>query len=112
MRAYREAMLRLAEASYSDVWYAHLDVEEVYRAFADRLTKKERKRGTKFVTKARSKNSLHAFDKLAEHSDGGVRIASQPPLIVPLRGSRTSRTPRPSPACTSSTADASSRGNA
>jgi uncharacterized protein (DUF2252 family) len=85
VRAYREAMLRFAEASYSDVWYAHLDVEEVYRAFADRLTKKERKRGTKFVTKARSKNSLHAFDKLAEHSDGGVRIASQPPLIVPLR---------------------------
>ena len=24
--------------SYLDVWYAHLDVEEVFRAFADRLT--------------------------------------------------------------------------
>ena len=84
-QAYREAMLRFADASYADVWYAHLDVEEVYRAFADKLTKKERKRGTKFVTKARSKNSLHAFDRLAEHSDQGYRIASQPPLIVPLR---------------------------
>ena len=84
-QAYREAMLGFAEARYADVWYAHVDVEEVYRTFADRLTKKEQKRGTRFVTKARSKNSLHAFDKLTEHSDDGYRIVSQPPLLIPLR---------------------------
>ncbi len=84
-QAYRTAMHRFADMSYLDVWYAHLDVEEIFRAFADRLTKKERKRGTKFVATARSKNSLHAFDKLAEQSDDGYRIASQPPLIIPLR---------------------------
>ena len=84
-QAYRTAMHRFADMSYLDVWYAHLDVEEIFRAFADRVTKKERKRGTKFVTKARSKNSLHAFDKLAEQSDDGYRIVSQPPLIIPFR---------------------------
>ena len=84
-QAYRTAMHRFADMSYLDVWYARLDVEQVFRAFSDRLTKKERKRGNKFVTTARSKNSLHAFDKLAERSDDGYRIASQPPLIIPLR---------------------------
>jgi uncharacterized protein (DUF2252 family) len=82
---YRRAMRRFAGSRYTEVWYAHLDVEDVYDAFADQLTKKERKRGEKFARKARSKNSVHAFDKLAEQADGGFRIASQPPLVVPLR---------------------------
>ena len=42
-QAYRTAMHRFADMSYLDVWYAHLDVEQVFRAFSDRLTKKERK---------------------------------------------------------------------
>jgi uncharacterized protein (DUF2252 family) len=83
--AYRKAMHDFAGARYSDVWYAHLDVEDVYDALGDRLSKKERKRGEKFVRTARSKDSLHAFDRLAEQTDEGYRIASQPPLIVPLR---------------------------
>ena len=82
---YRTAMHRFADARYSNVWYSHLEVEDVYDAFQDQMTKKERKRGAKFVRKARSKNSLHAFDKLAEHTNNGYRIASQPPMIVPLR---------------------------
>ena len=80
-QAYRTAMHRFADMSYLDVWYAHLDVEEVFRAFADRLTKKERKRGTKFVTKARSKNSLHA-SRAANTSGPGSPIwppTSSPP---------------------------------
>jgi uncharacterized protein (DUF2252 family) len=83
--AYRTAMLGFADARYSDVWYSHLDVADVYDSFEDQMTKKERKRGAKFTRKARSKNSLHAFDKLAEQTDDGYRITSQPPLIVPFR---------------------------
>jgi uncharacterized protein (DUF2252 family) len=83
--AYRQAMHRFAEARYVDIWYAHLDVEDVYESFTDQLTKKQRKRGDKFIRKARSKDSLHAFDKLVEETDEGYRIASQPPLIVPIR---------------------------
>jgi len=83
--AYREAMQRFAKARYIDIWYAQLDLEDVYETFADQLTKKQRKRGDKFIRKARSKDSLHAFDKLAEQTDEGYRIASQPPLIIPFR---------------------------
>jgi uncharacterized protein (DUF2252 family) len=82
---YRSAMRRFADARYTDVWYAHLDVEDVYEAFKDQMTKKERKRGAKFARKARAKDSLHALNKLAEQTPGGYRIASQPPLIIPLR---------------------------
>ena len=83
--AYREAMRLFAEARYTDVWYAHLDVDKVFGAFVGQLTKKQRKRGAKYLRKTRSKDSVYAFDKLAEASGDGVRIASQPPLIVPLR---------------------------
>jgi uncharacterized protein (DUF2252 family) len=83
--AYRKAMGDFAGARYSDVWYAHLDVDDVSDAFRGQLSKKERKQGERFARKARSKNSLHAFDRLAEQTADGYRIASQPPLIVPLR---------------------------
>jgi uncharacterized protein (DUF2252 family) len=82
---YREAMHQFAEARYIDVWYAQLDFGDIYEAFADQLTKKQRQRGDRFIRKARSKDSLHAFDKLAEQTDDGYRITSQPPLIIPLR---------------------------
>ena len=54
-------MQGFADDRYTDVWCSHLDVEDAREAFRDQLTKKERKRGEKFVRKARSKNSLHAL---------------------------------------------------
>jgi uncharacterized protein (DUF2252 family) len=90
---YRRAMARAAAAGYRDVWYAELSVDDISRAFEDQQTKKERKRGAKFARKARSKNSLHAFNKLAEQTDDGYRIAAQPPLIVPLRDIPTEEDP-------------------
>jgi uncharacterized protein (DUF2252 family) len=83
--SYRSAMARFAGMHYLDVWYSRLRVEDVEAAFKDQLTKKQRKSGTKWANKARSKNSVHALKKLAEETDDGYRIASQPPLIVPLR---------------------------
>lgn len=82
---YRDAMHRFAEARYAEVWYAHLDVDKVLQAFAGQLTKSQRKRGERYVRQTRSRDSLYALDKLAEPTESGVRIASQPPLIVPLR---------------------------
>jgi uncharacterized protein (DUF2252 family) len=83
--SYRSAMTKFAGMHYLDVWYAHLRVEDIEAAFADQLTKKQQKSGTKWANKARSKNSVHALKKLAEESGDGYRIVSQPPLIVPLR---------------------------
>ncbi|HEY7717582.1 MAG TPA: DUF2252 domain-containing protein [Pedococcus sp.] len=42
-------------------------------------------RAQKLTDKARSRDSLHALTKLAEQVDGRYRIASDPPLVVPLR---------------------------
>ena len=92
--AYREAMRRFATARYADVWYAHLDVDKLFAAFADQLTKKQRKRGAAYIRETRARDSVYAFDKLAEASGDGVRIASQPPLIVPIRDVPTSADPQ------------------
>ena len=83
--SYRQAMARFATMRYLDIWYSHLTADDIAAAFKDQVTKRERKRGEKFVRKARSKGSIHAFRKLAEEGPDGYRIASQPPLIVPLR---------------------------
>ncbi len=79
---YRTAMAHFAEQATLDVWYAELSVDELEAA----LTKKsDRKRLSKSAAKARSKTSLKAMAKLTERVDGVLRIASAPPLIVPLR---------------------------
>jgi uncharacterized protein (DUF2252 family) len=83
--AYRSAMRRFAEARFVDVWYAHLDVDDLLDAIREELTRKERARSGEFVRKARARTSLRTLGKLAEQTDAGYRIASRPPLIVPLR---------------------------
>lgn len=83
--AYREAVRAFASAAYTDVWYAHLDVEQIADAFRDQLTAKERRRGERFVRRTRSATSLRAFDALVERGPDGYRIAAQPPLLVPVR---------------------------
>jgi hypothetical protein len=45
-KAYRTAMHRFTDASYREVWCAHLDVNEIFRGFADPLTNKDRSRST------------------------------------------------------------------
>ncbi len=84
-RSYRKAMRQFADMRYLDVWYARLTVEDIYEVFADQLRKKERKSVKKFYRKAMGRDSLQAFEKLAEQVDGRYQIASQPPLRVPLR---------------------------
>jgi len=83
--AYRKAMRRFAEMRYLDAWYARIETKDLVDAFRDDLTKKERKSSKRFIEKAKSRDSLHALGKLAESVDGGNRIISQPPLIIPIR---------------------------
>jgi len=82
---YRTTMREFASARYLDAWYAHLTTDDIYAAFKSQISKTERKQSRKFVRKARTKDSLHAFSKLAELVDGEYRIAAQPPLIIPVR---------------------------
>ncbi len=84
VRAYREAMSDFAERRVLDVWYARLDVEDIERAHRDQVGKKQLRTFDKVISKARSKDSLRAADKLTEVVDGTLRFASDPPLLVPV----------------------------
>ena len=79
---YRQAMAEFAADRTLELWYAQATLDEIAAAAPN---KKDRKRVTKGAAKFRSKDSLKALSKLAEHVDGKYRIKSEPPLLVPLR---------------------------
>src|SRR3954470_16291705 len=110
--AYREAMAEFAGMRTLDIWYAHLDEDELMRGIRATVagmekhakTKKRAKRkaeheatkeakaarrGEKIAAKTREKahtrDSLQALSKLGEFVDGQYRIVSQPPIVVPER---------------------------
>jgi uncharacterized protein (DUF2252 family) len=82
--AYREAMHGYATMSNLDIWYDRIDVEQETARFASMATGAQKKRMEKNLAKARTKDSLAAFNKLTEVVDGERRIVSNPPLIVPI----------------------------
>jgi uncharacterized protein (DUF2252 family) len=84
VRYYREAMAEFAAMSNLDLWYAHLDVEKVFKEAQAQASPAEVKRFEKNLAKAQSKDNLKAFAKLTEQVDGEHRIKSDPPLIVSL----------------------------
>jgi len=77
-------MRQFATERNLDVWYAHIDVETLYDTIKDSVSKKQRKRTKANVAKARTKDSMQAFNKLTHEVDGQRRIISDPPLIVPI----------------------------
>jgi uncharacterized protein (DUF2252 family) len=83
-QAYREAMHGFAAMRNLDVWYASLDLEEIERNVREIASAKQLKRFEANVAKARTKDSVKAFDKLVEMVDGVPRIIADPPLIVPI----------------------------
>ena len=78
---YREAMRDFAAMKNLDVFYAHLDAEDVVAQFSDKLTAFQRKRLAKTFGKARLSDSMKAFSKLVGSVNGEPRIISDPPLI-------------------------------
>ena len=110
VRAYREAMASFAQMGTMDIWYAHLDEDElmgaVRKAVAgtakqakgakkgkkakkdhkqEKQAKTAEKRAEEVAAKAHTRDSLQALSKLAEVVDGKYRIVSQPPIVVPSR---------------------------
>ena len=115
VQAYREAMAEFARMRILDVWYAHLDEDELMRGIRalvpgpdkDGKPKKGRaktkgdkgardatdakavrraaKNAEKARLKAHTRDSLQALSKLGELADGRYRIVSQPPIVVPAR---------------------------
>ncbi|MEU4264591.1 DUF2252 domain-containing protein [Streptomyces sp. NPDC025273] len=83
-RAYREAMIRFAGMRNLDVWYTRIDADLLHAVAAEKLAARGRKRLARATAKARTRDSLRAFDKLTEMAGGQLRIAADPPLLVPL----------------------------
>jgi uncharacterized protein (DUF2252 family) len=111
--AYRETMAEFAQMRTMDIWYAHLDEDELISAIRGLVTeeateakgakaekerkkakkdkkeeeqaKRAEKRAVQEVEKAHTRDSLQALSKLGELVDGRYRIISQPPIVVPLR---------------------------
>jgi uncharacterized protein (DUF2252 family) len=82
--AYREAMAGFAAMGEIEVWYSRRDVAEISRALESEASGADRRRLAKNVAKAQDRDSLRALSKLTEVRDGQVRIASRPPLLVPI----------------------------
>ena len=111
--AYREAMAGFAQMPTMDIWYAHLDEDELMGAIRstvaktkkeakearkekkgkketsdeqqEKLAKLAEKQAAKVAAKAHTRDSLQALSKLCEQVDGQYRIVSQPPVLVPGR---------------------------
>ncbi|WP_329491988.1 DUF2252 domain-containing protein [Kitasatospora sp. NBC_01246] len=84
VRSYREAMRRFAGMRNLDVWYAQLDSQRLRELAVGRVSKRARRGLDEAMSKARTRDSLQAFGRLTEVTDGLVRIAADPPLLVPI----------------------------
>ncbi|MEU9135710.1 DUF2252 domain-containing protein [Streptomyces sp. NPDC048404] len=84
VRSYREWMRRFAGLGNLPVWYTHFDEAWVRTHIAGELSARSRDRWKRTTDKARTRDSLQAFNKLTHVVDGKTLIAADPPLVVPL----------------------------
>ncbi|MEV5978364.1 DUF2252 domain-containing protein [Streptomyces sp. NPDC052114] len=84
VRSYRTAMRDFAGMRTLDVWYAHIEAEQLFATMSGRLDAEARRRMSRTLKKARTRDHLQALEKLAEVVDGVPRIAPDPPLVTPL----------------------------
>ena len=81
---YRARMKQLAAMRNLDVWYAHVEVEDLFQQLQTVATRKEQAKARANIAKARTRDSMQAFAKLTNEVDGERRIIADHPLIVPI----------------------------
>ncbi|MFF4499990.1 DUF2252 domain-containing protein [Streptomyces sp. NPDC001401] len=81
VKAYRERMRVFSDMRTLDIWYAQDDADQLNAVLPD---KSVRRRTSRAMAKARTRDSLQAFDKLTHVVDGVRRFAPDPPLITPI----------------------------
>jgi len=79
---YRAAMRAFAAQPNLAVWYAHFDIERELEAIKTSLAPIGAKRTEAMLAKARTRDNMQAFAKLATIVDGQPQLVSDPPLIV------------------------------
>ena len=77
-------MAQLADRGFLEVWYDYVTVEDV-RARGGLSQVELDRRVQRFTKRAQRKTSLQAVRKLTIVTDGRRRIASDPPVVFPLR---------------------------
>ena len=82
---YRGAMRDFAGMGNLEVWYSQVDMESFVQEYRAQFKRAQVKRTEKNLAKARTKDSMSAFSKLAERVNGRAEIVDESPLIVPLR---------------------------
>jgi uncharacterized protein (DUF2252 family) len=81
---YRQAMRQFAAMTNLDVWYAHMDINELRAELDSQLRARQRKLIDKGLAKARTRDSMEQLSKLTQMTDGRPRIVSDPPVLVPI----------------------------
>jgi len=92
VRAYREAMLSFAAMPTLDLWCLHLPADQLLE-IANQLEAEVGVKAPKLAphrlerifAKARTRDDLAALAKLTETDGRTLRLASRPPLLVPVR---------------------------
>ncbi|MFF0296117.1 DUF2252 domain-containing protein [Kitasatospora sp. NPDC004614] len=84
VRSYRESMIRFAALGNLDLWYTRMDSAQLQALATGRLHKRGRTMLARSMAKARTRDSLQVFGKLTRVIDGEVRIAPDPPLLMPI----------------------------
>ena len=82
--SYRNAMASFAAMRDLDVWYSRLAIQDGLPLVRKTLDKRNARMAASIVDKARTKDSMQAFERLTKMVDGQRRIASDPPLIVSM----------------------------
>ena len=82
--AYREAMRGFAELRNLEIWYARLGEEQVLARLEGAVERGEAREIERGLANARRKDSRRALAKLTRRADGELRLASDPPLLVPV----------------------------
>ncbi len=81
---YRQAMRSFATMTDLDVWYAHVDMDQMQARFDAQLRARQRKVVQKGLAKARTRDSMQELAKLTRVVDGKQAIIADPPLLVPI----------------------------
>ena len=89
VRSYRETFREAATNGVLESWYAHMAADDVMAWVAEevrkgRIGKKEAKEAGQDIAKARTRDSARVLAKRADTVGGELRIAADPPLIVPI----------------------------
>jgi len=89
VREYRDRMRQAAGMRTLDAWYDHLEVGQLLDRVRDevrrgRLSKTEARQAERRVAEAATRDCVRVFAKRVREVDAGLKIAAEPPLIVPV----------------------------